>query len=421
MHPFRQARVSLAIRYFLLSVGTLVVISLVIVLIFNAGELREIDGQLLRQAAWLSEFAVNLHSDHELYEELYEISVAAHEPSGAIVYDSAGTIRLRHGILIRVDVPGGMVRSQPRSVPFTFSSADLGQLRAVAVSMPQPPGGMALLVSSMAGHRSGMERLILTLVLAGLAAAVMAAVLGWHFSGAALRPAQDAYKRMQEFLANASHELRTPLSAIVGEAEVTLRRPRDADEYRQSMQFCATYAQHMVRVVEAVLEISRADIGMPIPDAAVDLGDIAKREVESLARRFPDGPAVTCRVAPDALVRGDTDLLASVVRNLLENAVEHTPPTGEVTVTVSAVPGAGGVQLTVADNGEGIAPEHLPHIFERFYRADRPRSRSRGGIGLGLAIVEATVEAHGGSIDVESRPGVGSVFTVTFGDVPPQR
>jgi signal transduction histidine kinase len=129
--------------------------------------------------------------------------------------------------------------------------------------------------------------------------------------------------------------------------------------------------------------------------------------------------AVVIAEGPPAAVRADRLALEQILRNLLENALRHTPGGG--TVSISVRPEASEVALTVADTGDGIAPEHLPRLFDRFYRADRSRTRRTGGAGLGLAIVKTLVEAHGGTVGVESTVGRGTRFTVRLGAAdPPQ-
>jgi len=177
----------------------------------------------------------------------------------------------------------------------------------------------------------------------------------------------------------------------------------------------------MIDVVETVLELSRADARIPIVDLQpVDLGMVVESEVEAMLRSVPNGAAIICEAPPGHVVMGDMDQLARVTRNLIQNAQNSTPPTGEIRVTVGPGPDRSTVALRITDSGRGIAPEHLPHIFERFYRVQNTDGNERGS-GLGLAIVHAIVEAHHGNVTVESTPGAGSAFTVILPAAQPLR
>ena len=223
-----------------------------------------------------------------------------------------------------------------------------------------------------------------------------------------------AFRRQREFTADASHELRTPLTAIKGQVEVALGKPRDAGSYREVLQVVNEEVDRMIRLVGSLLTLARADAGqIPIASEAVNLPQLVaaaaeqvrpvmeQREVEL---RLEPGPAVT--------LQADEDLLLQLLLNLMDNAGKHTPPGGRVTVGWTTANGR--VEVWVRDTGVGIAPEHLPHIFDRFYRADKARSRTAGGAGLGLSICRWIAEVHGGSISIESAPGQGTAFTVTL-------
>jgi len=222
----------------------------------------------------------------------------------------------------------------------------------------------------------------------------------------------DAFRRQRQFTADASHELRTPLTAMKGQAEVALSRPREAAAYREVLQAVNEEVDRLIRLVGSLLTLARADAGqIPIASEPVSVGELiaaAVEQVRPVARqrdlevRVEPGPAVT--------LRADEDLLLQLLLNLLDNATKYTRAGGQVIVGWNV--GAGQVELWVRDTGIGIASEHLPHIFDRFYRVDKARSRAEGGAGLGLSICRWIAEAHGGSISAQSAPGHGTVFTV---------
>ena len=224
----------------------------------------------------------------------------------------------------------------------------------------------------------------------------------------------------RDLVANVSHDLRTPLTVIRGYLE-GLRSGQIADRRSAEMAFEAMHAEvtRLLRLVDDLRQVAALDAGGPSlerrPVAVADLVSDALSRIEPVATA--KGVTVLNQSSTDLpQVSVDAGRMGQVLFNLLDNAVRHTPPGGTVTMQAGYAPGSRGNQahvwLTVQDNGEGIPAEHLPHIFERFYRADR--ARGEGGAGLGLAIARAIVEAHGGQISAQSDgvPGHGSTFTI---------
>ncbi len=230
---------------------------------------------------------------------------------------------------------------------------------------------------------------------------------------------QAAFDRERRFTADAAHELRTPLTTLKGRIGVTLSRPRSPQEYEETLHSLESEVDRLVRLSKDLLFIARLDHAQisrtAEPVRVSELLTIAAAQLQPLA----EARAVTLQLnSPDALeIVGDVELLIRLVLNLLDNAVKFSPDGG--LVTVSAQEQDGRVQLAVSDNGPGIAREHLPHLFERFYRAESGRERGRqpgapGGTGLGLAIAYEIVRAHGGEIGVESEPGAGTTVRVSL-------
>jgi two-component system, OmpR family, sensor kinase len=222
---------------------------------------------------------------------------------------------------------------------------------------------------------------------------------------------EAAFAQQKQFTADASHELRTPLAVIISEAQTALARERSAAEYRETVEACLGTAQQMRRLTESLLQLARVDAGEEQAHRqAIDLSESARNCVERIRPLTTGrGIQVHCDLAP-ARTLGDADRLGQVITNLLTNAIHYNKPRGEIRVTTRAENGT--VVVAIADTGQGIAAEDLPHIFERFYRADKARSRAGGRSGLGLAICKAIVDADGGSIEVSSQPGVGTTFTL---------
>ncbi len=218
----------------------------------------------------------------------------------------------------------------------------------------------------------------------------------------------------RDFVANASHELKTPLTAISGYAETLLADNPSPDITRKFLETILSNAHRMQRLVDDQLDLSRIESGAWTPQVDRVAIEPAAREAWSLATATePAAPQFIVELAPDAhWLDADADALRQIFRNLFENAVRHTPPKGSVTVTATTADHE--TRLSVADTGAGIASEHLPRIFERFYRVDPSRSREQGGTGLGLAIVKHLVEGHGGRVWAESDLGVGTTIQIQW-------
>jgi len=220
----------------------------------------------------------------------------------------------------------------------------------------------------------------------------------------------------KEFVANVSHELRTPLSIIKGYIETLLEeQPTDPATARQFLLTTQKHAQRLEALIGDLLTISALESQQArLSLSDVSLEQLAREVAEELrqtAQRREIDIAIQISSGVPAL-RADAQRLHQVLFNLLDNAVKYTQPGGRVTVSATAK--AGEIEVCVADNGPGIAPEHLPHVFERFYRADKARSRELGGTGLGLSIVKHLVQAHGGRVWAESELETGSRFYFTL-------
>jgi two-component system OmpR family sensor kinase len=222
---------------------------------------------------------------------------------------------------------------------------------------------------------------------------------------------ETAFQRQVRFTADASHELRTPLSIIHSHAELALTRDRTAPEYKLAMETCLHAAKRTKSLVDALLVLARADAGkLDLKRERFDLRDAAQESlamVESRARERK----VTIETDLQAVeVQADRTRILQLLTNLLANAIQYNREGGHVVLTIMQE-GSEAV-LKVADTGVGIAAQDQPHVFERFFRADKARSREAGGSGLGLAICQSIVEAHQGSITFTSQPGSGTTFVV---------
>jgi two-component system, OmpR family, sensor kinase len=219
-------------------------------------------------------------------------------------------------------------------------------------------------------------------------------------------------RQLRQFVSDASHELRTPLSVLQGETELLLSEPRTHEEYQKTLTVIDGELRHLSRIVEGLFTLSMADAGqLKIADDPLYINEVLEEACEIA---IPLGRAKGIRIEqdlePDVASTGDESFLRDLFLVLLENAVKYSPSNSQIKVSLDQVNGC--VAVRIADQGIGIAAEHLPHIFERFYRAAGPDGAENRSGGLGLAIAQAIVHAHKGRIEVETQPGRGSVFTV---------
>jgi heavy metal sensor kinase len=323
----------------------------------------------------------------------------------------------------------------------------------------KPIGGIEV-IESLSGVNKALDRLRLALLLGVPFALLLAGAGGWILAGRALEPVdhitrmarsitgsdlsrriglarQDelgrlagtfdemidrlerAFQEQRQLTADVSHELRSPLTILEAQATLALRRLRTPHEYRQVLASMQEEVERMSSMVDQLLTLARADAGeerMALEAVCPML--LAKPVVDAI---LPLGreKGVDLRLSgnADLWVQGDEDRLRHLISNLLDNAIRHTPSGGHVDVRISG--GREQVLLMIADTGEGIAAEDLPHIFQRFYRGDRARRRGTGHSGLGLAIVKWIVDAHGGRIQVRSSLNEGTTFIVTLRRIQP--
>jgi heavy metal sensor kinase len=217
-----------------------------------------------------------------------------------------------------------------------------------------------------------------------------------------------AFQSQKKFVADASHELRSPLTVIRGNLDL-LRRNLNKGERQESLRALEAETARMAKIVDDLLLLAEVDSGQLPLQEIVTLREILQGELERV-RPLAGGRQFVVHRLEDLVVRGDAQRLKRLIGNLVDNAIRYTPENG--TITLSLFRDRDWACFEVSDTGMGITPEHLPHIFDRFYRVDTARSRSRGGAGLGLAIVKEIAEQHGGKATVTSEPGKGSIFTV---------
>lgn len=281
------------------------------------------------------------------------------------------------------------------AVGYQIARRGLGPLRAIADTASR-------IGPSSLGKRLGT---------AGLPPELLALAVTFN---AMLDRLEGSFDRLSRFSADIAHELRTPVGNLRGGIEVSLTQPRSPDQYREVLASGLEECVRLGRLIESMLFLARAE--NPRTQVATESLPV-KRELDALAE-FCEAAAteagITLAVHCDASLTAlaNRPLFQRAVGNVLANALAHTPRGGGI--TLSARREGDAVAVEVADTGRGIAPEHLPHVFERFYRADPVRSSPGGSVGLGLAIVRSIVELHGGAAAIDSAAGRGTRVTLTF-------
>src|SRR5437016_9193303 len=225
-----------------------------------------------------------------------------------------------------------------------------------------------------------------------------------------LKRLDDSFTRLSQFSADLAHELRTPIANMLGEAQVALSRDRSSAEYRETIESTIGECERLSGIVDNLLFVARADAARePIARKRFD----ARAAVEKIAafyQTIADDRHVTISCTGDGQIYADPDLFERAVGNLLDNALRFTPENGSIQITLSDHDAD--FEVAVSDTGCGIAPEHLPRVFDRFYRAES--SRGSDGAGLGLALVKSIVDLHGGSATIQSEIGRGTTVTLSF-------
>jgi signal transduction histidine kinase len=292
-------------------------------------------------------------------------------------------------------------------------------LRLYAVRVSDPHGGQPLGVYEAGlpvGDRiQALQTLLSLLVITGVIGLVAAAIGGLFLARRSLQPAQVAYLRQRDFIADASHELRTPLTMLRSNVEVVLRgRGQLPADDVALLEDTVMEAGHLTALANNMLDLARLDRnGIHLEEDVVDLGEMTAelaRWAEALAAQHQ----LTIRAdsAETVLVVGDRTLLEQAVLTLIDNAIKYNRPGGAIEIRVWCDQQQ--AHLEVRDTGIGIEAAHVPHLGERFYRVDKARSRESGGAGLGLSIVRGIAAQHGGSLHLDSDPGSGTSAILSF-------
>jgi two-component system OmpR family sensor kinase len=343
----------------------------------------------------------------------------------------------------------------PRSREMTVATSDEPVLARI-LEMPTGDGRVIVTGVAFDDQREVLDRLRVLFALAGVVAVALAGAVGWLVARAALRPVERmrieseavsasepgrrlpvsatrdelsalglslnrmldrleaAVERERRFVADAGHELRTPLANLKAELDLALGRARSPSELVGALRSASEETDRLTRLAEDLLLLASADGGrLPMRIEDVDVGELVRLTVQSFAGRAASlGIALDARVEDGRRVRLDGTRIRQAVGNLVDNALRHTAAGGSVTVRASTT--GGSLAIVVADSGEGFPAGFLPRAFDAFARSDASRSRTAGGVGLGLAIARAIIEAHGGTVEAGNRAEGGATVVLRF-------
>ena len=419
---FRAARWRLTLSFTLVLGAILAIIGVAVYFTARAALFDQVDSDLRSRVGRERPLLAGLLRDRDRVTQPPGIAIGPEFTASGYFYalvDSTGELLATNP---SVD-PAGLAETKTLDAAleegqaFANTQSSEGDPLRVYVARLDGPGGEQLLMQvgrSTAPERHALQRLVMVLIGGGGAGLLLAFGGGYLLAGLALRPIRAAIDSQRAFIADASHDLRTPLSVIRADAELLKRHASESiGANREGVDDIIAESDRLARMVRQMLTLAEADAGQaPLSISEVALDEVAD-DVAHGMRSLAVERGVSLRAETDGPVRlrGDSDRLRQLMVILTDNAIKYTDAGGSVRLEVRRSSGRKTV-VRVSDTGCGIPAEALPHIFDRFYRVDKARSREAGGTGLGLAIARWIAEAHGGSIRVESTPGVGTTLTV---------
>lgn len=264
--------------------------------------------------------------------------------------------------------------------------------------------------------------LLITLSAVGLIYLFFAYFGGRFLAVRAMQPIMSSWQKQKDFVADASHELRTPLAVIQTNLELVKgNKDESVASQMKWLDYIGLETQRLTKLVNDLLLLARADSDEVLLELQeLSLGNVIEYTIEPFRRMAEQkGVKLCASIGEDVHIHGDENRLRQLMLILLDNALKHTPSGGSISIELLKYSIGG--KILIRDTGEGIAPEHLTHIFERFYRVDKARSKHTGGSGLGLPIAQWIVHSHGGTISVDSEPSKGTVVTIFLPDYMPRK
>ena len=408
---FDRIRRRLTLGYMGILALILIGFSVVVILGFREATIHRNDDTLIVEARALADRVSQYEVDTQSMNDSDEYAWAHLVPGGKLAERDSTALDL--GLPFR---EGARKATESGGPVVTTESGPGGSVRVASVPIEGPQGGVVQVGRSLQMEQETVSRLVRILAPIGLGALVLAGVGGMFMSRRAMRPVRAAFHKQRAFIADASHELKTPLALAKIDGEVLLRDPGTPDA-PEIIEHQLSEIDRMSTLLSELLLLARLDSDkLEVKQESFDLASVLEETADRFSKRATaKGVDLTLQASGKLPVRGDEKRTAQILGILLDNAIKFTPEDGSVTVTGSVNNGYTGA--VIADTGPGIPPKHLPHIFDRFYRADsqrEARTRQGGSAGLGLAIARDLIRAQGGEIEAVSTKGRGAAFHINL-------
>ena len=405
---FTRIRRRLTLGYVAILALILVAFSIVVVAVFREATIHRDDDTLIVEARALA--------DRVAQGNMVTQSMNDSDEYAWSHLDSEGQLMQRDSTALDLGLPmrEGARRAAESGEPVvTTGEGPGGGVIVASVPMEDGSGGVIQVGRSLQVEQETVRRLVAILASIGLGALALAGIGGLFMSRRAMRPVRTAFEKQRAFVADASHELKTPLALAKIDGEVLRRNPGapDADEI---LEHQLSEIDRMDDLISDLLVLARFDAGkLDVDNEPFDLAVVLIEATDRFQARAAS-ESVALEALPDGKLpaRGDSERAGQILTIILDNALRFTPEGGCVTATVNRTEGR--VEAIVTDSGPGIQPEHLPHLFDRFYKADPARDRSGGGTGLGLAIARDLARAQGGDLTAGNMEGGGAVLRLSL-------
>ena len=424
---FGRSRLFLMLRYALVMGG------LVIVLLFAMHKTMQwaITSEQARELLDTADSVVESQVYHELHSgidadeaQLYRstndrLFYYVFDDHGRLINFSRASSRIESFVL---DIVSAWAPSDREVRVFTKMNERGVQTKVMmtsqTVSSPPMPMQTVYVGKDVTAMYNGLEKATSALAALGVIAIIFAAAIGYVLSGGAMQPIREAYERQRQFAADASHELRTPLAVVLASADLLRSDPTITSPFlKQVIEDVRDEVKKMTKLVSDLLTVARTDgKALQLKPVRMDIAAVARQTVRMM-RAFAEKKDIAIKeMLPSHMeIYADEQKIRQLILILIDNAVKYTLDHGHIMVSI-VLSENGRIHLSVADSGIGIAAEDQGRIFDRFYRVDKARSRRMGGNGLGLAIAREIVEAHHGTITLESEVGKGTIFHVYLKD-----
>ena len=420
---FGRSRLFLMLRYALVMGG------LVIVLLFAMHKTMQwaITSEQARELLDTADSVVESQVYHELHSgidadeaQLYRstndrLFYYVFDDHGRLINFSRASSRIESFVL---DIVSAWAPSDREVRVFTKMNERGVQTKVMmtsqTVSSPPMPMQTVYVGKDVTAMYNGLEKATSALAALGVIAIIFAAAIGYVLSGGAMQPIREAYERQRQFAADASHELRTPLAVVLASADLLRSDPTITSPFlKQVIEDVRDEVKKMTKLVSDLLTVARTDgKALQLKPVRMDIAAVARQTVRMM-RAFAEKKDIAIKeMLPSHMeIYADEQKIRQLILILIDNAVKYTLDHGHIMVSI-VLSENGRIHLSVADSGIGIAAEDQGRIFDRFYRVDKARSRRMGGNGLGLAIAREIVEAHHGTITLDSEVGKGTIFHV---------